>query len=141
MNYLCARQRQDGRWDYTRNGLPTGYCRKHVPIPEDGNILSVEFAKKENQKMDLLKDNFHTDGHASKEEACECQKKYQLDAHLRLEKEEPSDASQQFRCQICKNWTACHAWVGAYRVFCLCPEHQTRECLESLFQVGESWES
>lgn len=142
MNHLCARQRTaDERWDYTYNGVPYGYCREYKPISEDVKWLSADQIKAENEKMEKLKSNFHADGHATKEDACACYKKYLLDTSLRLVEKEPENASQQNRCQVCKKFTACHASVGAYRMFTLCPEHQTRECVESLLSVGESWES
>jgi hypothetical protein len=56
MNYYEALQRRDGRWDFTRNGAATGYCREHE------------------------------EGHATKEEASECYKEYLLDHKLRFSK-------------------------------------------------------
>ena len=142
MNHLCALQRKaDGRWDYTYNGVPWGYCCEYKPLKEDGTILPAEMARQENEKMEALRGKFHSDGHATEEEACECFKQYLLDTHLRLRTEEPDNASQQGKCEVCRKWTACHAQVGAYRMFQLCPEHQTREAVASLFKVGESWES
>lgn len=142
MNYLCALQRKsNGRWDYSRNSVPCGYCRRYVPIPEDGKVVPIEIASAENARMLPLIGNFHVDGHATKEEACECYKRYLLDTRLRLRPEEPADASQQNRYEVCRKFTACHASVGPYRMFMLCPEHQTREHVASLLKVGESWES
>lgn len=142
MNHLCAKQRKDdGRWDYTINGRPWGYCKNYVPIPEDGKILTIESAKCENKKMAPLAGKFHQDGHATEVEACECYKNYILDTRLRLQPQEPENASQQDRCEVCRKFTACHATVGPYRMFTLCPEHQTREAVEKLLRVGESWES
>lgn len=142
MNYLSARQRRDnGRWDYTYNGCPWGYCRAYSPIPEDGKIMPPEIARRENEKMAPLIGKFHDDGHATEEEACECYKQYLLDTRLHLITEEPASASSQHRCEVCKKFTACHASVGPYRMFTLCPEHQTREQVEKLLKVGESWES
>lgn len=142
MNHLTARQRpSDSRWDYTWNGRPTGYCHEYVPLKEDGQILPAEIAKRENAKMEALKDKFHSTGHATEQEACDCYKQHLLDTNLRLTPEEPANASQQNRCQVCQKFTACHASVGPYQLFVLCPEHQTRECIESLLKIGQSWES
>jgi len=142
MNHKCALQRKsDGRWDYTINGRPTGYCCEYQPIKEDAGYMSAEMIREYNAKMELLKGNFHIDGHATKEDACECYKRYLLGTALRLQPTEPDNASQQNRCQACKKFTACHAMVGPYRMFTLCPEHQTREEVEKLLTVGESWES
>jgi len=141
MSHLCARQRRsDNRWDYTRNGYPTGYCQEYRPIPLD-SFLGERIAKAHNEKMEPLRCNFHSDGHATEEEACECYKRYMLDTQLSLRTSEPENAQQAFRCKVCNAWTSCVASVGAYQIFFLCPEHQTRECVESLYSVGESWES
>lgn len=103
--------------------------------------MPVEVARPWNEKMEPLKGKFHTDGHATEEEACECYKQYLLDTSLRLMTEEPENARQQNRCQVCRKFTACYAQVGPYRLFMLCPEHNTRENVAALLKVGESWES
>ena len=140
MRHYCARQRTDGRWDYCC-GSAVGYCRAWEPIPEDGRIIPAESARQHNEQMQPFIGKFHSDGHATEEEACECYKNYLLDTRLHLVKEEPANASSQHRCQICNAFTACHASVGPYRMFTLCPEHQTREIVAGLLEVGESWES
>ena len=142
MRHSSALKRvSDGRWDYTTNGHPTGYCCEYRPLQEEGGVFSPEMAKAHNQRMLPLVGNFHADGHETEQEACECYKKYMLDTSLHLTPEEPANASQQNRCKVCGKFTACCAFVGAYNMFVLCPEHQTRECVESLYSVGESWES
>lgn len=142
MNYLTASQRRaDGRWDYTYNGVAWGYCREYQPIPEDAGFMPPEHIRAENRKTEAFKDKHHVNGHATREEAEECYKHYLLDQHLRLMPDEPENANQQFRCKVCKKFTACHASVGAYQIFDLCPEHQTREEVAKLLSVGESWES
>lgn len=141
MNHSCAMQRKDGRWVYTRNGRPWGYCQEYAQIPADAKYLPAKMIAEHNAKMEPLKAKFHTDGHATEEEACECYKRFLLDTQLRLAKSEPENASQQNRCRVCGKFTACYATVGPYRMFILCPEHQTRECVASLLKVGESWES
>ena len=142
MNHLCAKQRlHDGRWDYTRNGFPTGYCHKYKRLFESGGVLPPEVAQRENERMEPFVSKFHDDGHETAEEARECYKQYLLDTRLHLVTEEPENASQQHRCQICQKFTGCHASAGPYRLFTLCPEHQTREHVASLLEVYESWES
>lgn len=142
MNRFVALQRKsDSRWDYTRNGHPTGYCRAYEPFKEDGSVYPADMARQWNEQMTPLIGNFHSGGHATEDEACDCFKKYTLDTSLRLMPQEPENASQQNRCKICNKFTACHATVGGHGVFTLCPEHQTRECVESIYKVGESWES
>jgi len=138
MLHYSARQRNDGRWDYTCSGRPVGYCCPYSPIPEDGSIPSAE---KWNEKIAPLRDKFHTLGHATEDEAQDCYKQYLLDTSLTLKTTEPENANQQNRCRVCKKFTACLAMVGAYSMFVLCPEHQTREVVAGLLVVGESWES
>lgn len=138
---LALQRKSDGRWDYTTNGCPTGYCLEYVPLNESDGVFSPEMAIAHNKKMLPLIGNYHTDGHATEQEACDCFKKYMLDTQLRLNPAEPPNAEQQNRCGVCRKFTACYAYVGPYAAFVLCPEHQTRECVESLYNVGESWES
>lgn len=137
MNHLIARQRNsDGRWDYTRNGRPTGYCRAYEPIPEDAGFMSPEAIRAENERMAAFSGKFHEDGHATKEEACECYKEFLLDTHSHFPAKEPEQASQQFKCQVCGAWTACTAQVGAYGLFFVCPEHCTREHVAELMRIS-----
>lgn len=140
MNHLTALQRTDGRWDYTRNRRPVGYCQSYHPLDESG-IISPEMAKSENERMKPFEGKFHDTGHATKEEACDCYKEFLLDTHAYFPAKEPESASQQFKCQICGAWTACMAQVGPYRIFQVCPAHCTREHVATLLTVGESWES
>lgn len=84
-----------------------------------------------------LKANYHDDGHATADEACECYKRYELDTALRFSTEQ----STKRQCEVCKEWTQSHATVGGYTVFVLCEAHANRAEVEKLFSVGESWES
>lgn len=139
-HYVASQRVSDQRWDYTCNRHPTGYCCEYRPISLDG-IIGEHLARRHNEQMEPLKDNFHTTGHATRKEAEDCYKKYLLDTQLSLLTSEPPNAQQQHKCMVCGTWTACFAHVGTYRLFVLCPEHQTREAVESLLEVGESWES
>lgn len=140
MRHYSARQRVgDQRWDYCCGSHPTGYCHAYKPISETDGL--GEWAKRANEQLAPLAANFHDTGHATEAEAQACYKKYMLDTSLRLTPKEPENARQLNRCQVCNTFTACHAYVGAYQIFTLCPEHQTRETVESLYEVGESWES
>lgn len=141
MNHLCARQRIDGKWDYTYNGCPYGYCRIYEPIPEDAKYMTKEMIIEYNAKMAKLAAKFHDVGHATEKEACDCYAEYLLDVSLQLHPTEPENADQQNRCQVCKKFTACHAFVGSYHIFILCPEHHNRDEVKKLLRVGESWES
>lgn len=141
MNHLVALERKsDGRWDYTYNGHAWGYCRAWEPLTPNG-VLTQDLCDQHNTKMEPFLAKFHSDGHATKEEACHCYKEYLLDTHLFLPAKEPENPSQAFKCKVCGVWTACMAQVGSYQIFHLCPEHSTREHVAALLKVGESWES
>lgn len=138
MQYKAAQQRKaDGRWDYTSGGAPTGYC--HAPNdPAEYERLGIHVSEHELQLWEQFKDKYHTDGHATADEACECYKQFLLDNRLHLDNKQEN---QQSRCQVCKEFTQGLATVGPYRMFILCDEHRTRETVTELLKVGESWES
>ena len=148
MRHYKARSRStDGRYDYTvstkEGARPVGYCTGWDPFTE--RQLGVVFHSKEeldkaNAEMAVHKDKYHTDGHANEQEACECYKQYLLDNNLRLDGHTLSD--QQLRCEICGEFTQGMVIIaGKYNHFILCDEHRTRECVEKLLTIGESWES
>ena len=148
MNYLQARKRESsGRWDYTCHNNRTGtyaigYCRgwreatRQELIDKHGDHFGV-MCFNEQEKMRPFIDSFHVDGHETEEEARACYKKYQLDQMMRIGKM----SNQQNKCQICDAWTSGTVSVGGYTLYVLCPDHQGREHVESLFSVGSSIES
>jgi len=115
VNYYGPLQRKDsGTWDYTcTNG---------------GAVYRVGYCAKEGGC-----------GHATEEDACACFKRYLLDTSLRLDREMDG---QQLRCQSegCGAFTSGFADVDM-RTFVLCDEHRTREVVERLLVVRESWSS
>ena len=138
MNYYAARQRKDGRWDYTcRNDdhiYPVGYCS---PYREPNG----EWYWSENsiKKYQAEKEFHHEDGHATAEEACECYRKYLLDTTLYLD---GSSNNTAHKCKICDVWTNRYAQVDGTYTYDLCDLHRTREVVETLFDsVGEIWSS
>jgi hypothetical protein len=150
MNYKDARQRKtDLRWDYTnhnnRTGTgPIGYCGGWAEFSEEtiqmfypGGRESPHF-QKEDEARRRFKDKYHSDGHATKEEAYACYKEYCLDHELVLDLRM---SGEQRPCKVCGAWTQGLARVGAMRYFTLCDEHRTREEVAKLFEVGESWGS
>jgi hypothetical protein len=145
MNHLAARQRKtDKRWDYTsdnkRTGTyPIGYCHALREMkPEIG--FSQEMCDRYNTEEQKFASKYHKDGHATKEEACECYRQYELDHTLRFEDDNP-DASTLHKCEECGTFTSGSAHVGAYVYWRLCAEHRTREQVEKRFTVGEAWQS
>jgi hypothetical protein len=108
------KRKWDQRWDYCcfnedQNWAnPIGYCSGNGPTP------------------------FHGDGHASREEAIACFRRYELDHEATYEMEHPDELR---RCRICQAWTNMAAAVGRagiIRIYDLCPAHQRREFLEIL---------
>lgn len=132
MIYYVARQRNDGRWDYTAGGRPVGYCAEYREI--DPKIIPISESQQAEYKATAHK--HHCDGHATKEDAQNCYKEYMLDHHVRFSK----DSSQQRKCKVCGEWTQNFA-TADYALFTLCDLHSNREEISKLLTVGESWVS
>lgn len=131
MNYSDARQRQsDGRWDYTTNGHPVGYCREWRDWDEVTRALSpAAYAQ-----YVADKDKYHSHGHATEDEARECYRDYILDHQLRLNL---VNSGTQSKCEICGEWTQKYAMLP-FQIFKLCDLHNNREEVEKLFgTVGQ----
>lgn len=142
MNYLAPLQRQsDGKWDYTRNGHPTGYCHAYRPFEKKDLWIfcnSQEAMDRENEKLGKYAEKYHACGHDTKEEACACYRQYLLDNLIRYD---GKDMSSQQKCEVCGEWTQRFAH-GPYEIVVLCDKHCNREDLEKVFhEVGIGWES
>jgi hypothetical protein len=145
VNYYRARQRKDGKWDYTcRNDgriWPVGYCAEYNEDFSNlgmGEVYQDWFAEDYKRKYAPTQDKHHTCGHDTAEEACECYKQFLLDHNLRL-KIQSSDT--QRKCEVCGEWTQLYAELDC-QMWNLCEVHNTREVVESLFEVFEicsSW--
>ena len=126
MNYYESKQRKtDGKWDYTRNKRPTGYCCAYREIPKDADTLICEEHHDTSHKH-------HVDGHNTEEEAIACYKEYLLDHELRLDREM---SNNQQKCRVCGDWTQKYADIGLTQMFILCDEHNNREEVEKLYQA------
>jgi hypothetical protein len=142
MNYYQARQRKvDNRWDYScRNDdriWPVGYCAKYRDPEEMASDLVpiLMWRKDEIERIRATKDKYHTDGHATAEEACECYRQYLLDHKLRLDGE---SKDTWHKCLVCETLTNHFAEIEM-QVYVLCDKYRTREEVEKLFgPVGES---
>lgn len=135
MNYLSAMHRYDGRWDFTINGHPTGYCTDFPPTENKYNILGWE---EHLAKCEVNRHKYHTDGHATKEEACACFLEYELDNRWR----EWESSSQQQKCRECGCWTTHIIQLGSYAMYSLCIEHATKDIVRKLHgPIGEIWQS
>jgi hypothetical protein len=175
LNYAQARLRQsDGRWDWTvRNDdliRPTGYCRgwDDTPLDEVAARIGMPLAMLEQDRAqhEPFRDKYHTDGHATKQEAERCFRDYQLDHELH-ELRGPSD--EQHRCQAmwryvdkeqqgrvvatvehyepagpesCMQWTQHAMAIGGYStdLTWLCDGHRKRDIFGALhpFRAGTS---
>jgi hypothetical protein len=127
MNYYEARQRNtDGRWDYTRRSAgvvaPVGYCRGE-PEGADEEVAH--------------RDRYHEDGHETKEEACECYKRYLLDNKVSLDFAVTEDVQHRCEAPGCDAWTQRVAMVH-HRTYLLCDDHRNLETLRDLVVVSSS---
>jgi hypothetical protein len=150
MNYDCPRQREtDKRWDYTssnrRTGTyPVGYCGgwwlDEKFDPQRFIWMDEEQYNHEVAKHIPFREKYHTNGHATKEEAYECYKTYMLDLYLDFDK---VDTDHQNKCKVCGEWTQKGAWIrgGHMHEWDLCDKHLNRETVEQLFDIGDSWHS
>lgn len=158
MNHDAPREKViDGTWGYTsaNDGRvhAIGYCAPfHEFSPEtirciygdgeDGLARYEAYIAPYREAEAAGK--FHDGGHATKEEACECYKRYLLDFHLRFS-EGPEKPDVLYKCDAtgCEQFTACTGEItgdfGPH--WSLCEAHRTREVVEGLLKVGESWHS
>lgn len=139
MNYDEARQRKDGRWDWTsRNGdhiHPVGYCAGWMDWTAEQAervAMPLEYLQKEQERKDgPFRQKFHTDGHATQEEAERCFYEYCLDHAAERE----WDQAQQCDFPGCETFTrkTLHPqFMGSVVSFThLCDEHRNREGLQA----------
>ena len=137
------RQRQsDGRWDYTVSSDEEGWAHAsgYCVGWEDPEVTNAKLKERfgdhylmrpdEIEKKLLFKDKFHSDGHATAEEAEECHRQYELDFEVRVH----TSPDTQKKCAICEAWTSDQVVVGEFRFFSLCSMHQGRTHLEKLLK-------
>lgn len=127
MNYYEPKKRLDGRWDYTRNGAPTGYCCEYRDIdPKFATDAQIEQYRATAHKH-------HTSGHETELEARECYKEYLLDHGLNLDREM---SHAQHKCRVCGEWTSKFAEIGN-QLIVLCEQHNNRGEVEKIFQAPD----
>lgn len=147
MNHYKAAQRlSDNRWEYVcfndGRAYKTGYCAgwREVTDAEEAQIPGL---RADVEKRRPNQDKYHTHGHDTAEEACECYRQYLLDNTLRL-RPAPETPKTLHRCECpeCAEYTAGQASVGDMNIWNLCDGHRTREVVEQLMPaVGECWSS
>lgn len=143
MNYYRALQRkEDGRWDFTRTNdrvsTPTGYCAGWIEwTPEQ--IERIPELVRETARLEPFRHKFHTDGHATREEAVACYRRYELDTSTNLD----GRTVNASRCLVCGEWTDRFASVSQCSHFPLCDKHRTAEEVEKRYEgsdsVASSW--
>jgi anaerobic ribonucleoside-triphosphate reductase len=113
MNLYCARQHQETqKWKYV--------------MFNDNKCYLVGYCATDK-----------CEGHNTEKEACEHYRQYLLDTRLRYFTEN----NEQRKCKVCGEWTQGRATIDM-EIFDLCPTHQTREVVETLYgKVGECWSS
>ena len=146
MRHYSAKQRADDhKWVYTCGSRAVGYCAdtfdKQWPeeCPEYLKpYMSAEDYKTEREKHLPFQDKFHADGHATKQDACECYRQFLLDMHVR----KVTSTGAMYECRVCKTFTPDYVLIGNTIFVVLCKDHQSREYYE-MFRppVNESWES
>lgn len=104
MNYEQARQRQDdGRWDWTsmRDGKiwPGGYC-VGWPTNEDIQMMSVYPGQYPTEEMLRTREKYHTDGHATKEEAERCYYDFEVDRLHQVDVIRPGVVDGRVPCDV-----------------------------------------
>lgn len=135
MRHYCAQQQtQTGKWDYCCGDQPVGYCAG-FPSAEC-TVLPPEVWQSYLAECEPFRDKYHTAGHDTEEEACDCYLEYLLDRECR----EWESSSEQRKCRECGTWTTHMVQVGQCWMENLCSEHATRELIKKHYgSVGEMW--
>jgi hypothetical protein len=137
MRHYSARQRVDGKWDYTCGNYPVGYCAEYKEwTQEELDRYHFRADCPSLKKAAEFKDKHHTCGHDTEVKAQECYRQFMLDQSMSYGRKS-SDA--QYKCKVCGEWTQFFAMCNT-RLWTLCEKHNNREEVEKLFgSVGEMW--
>lgn len=151
MNYMAARELKGpdgkgcGKFHYTlmRDGVtvPVGYCAGWQPWlegPDPESKVPEAILDTARKRLAPFKAKFHTEPHASPEEACECYRQFMLDTQANYDHKL---TDEQRKCQVCGEWTSSLASVGGVVFVALCDAHRNRENLAKWLTVGSSVES
>jgi hypothetical protein len=145
--YFAASQRKsDGRWDYTsRSGSthahPIGYCagwKEHTDeewaqMETQYGPFLVKQLREDLERRRPLKERYHSEGHATAEEAQHCHDTYLLDTALEFQRSE----TEQHRCVVCNAWAQNQARLRGDLLGSdqwVCDDHATRDAYEPAFR-------
>lgn len=138
--YRPLQKEGTGRWDYTISSdeegwaHATGYCTGWKDPDETDKLLAEKYGAmmktrpETREKLYKFKDKFHSDGHATAEEAEACHREYELDFELRFYE----DQGTQKKCGVCEEFTTGRVSLGEFGHYVACQKHQTREDAKAL---------
>lgn len=136
MNTLKPMQRKnDLKWDYTCNGIPTGYCRPYRDMSD------IPMSENRRAQFQAMAHKHHDHGHETAQEAADCYKDYLMDHRLQFSR---GSNNTQRKCKVCGEWTQKWAQIDAYEIMHLCDKHLNRESVEKLYTLSgedEMWSS
>jgi hypothetical protein len=134
-----------GIWDFCRYAdsskqvFPIGYCAGWHEFSKTqldkiwGEVGKDFFADQERRRP--FKDNYHTDGHGSAEEALECYRKYCLDLKTVVHEERETWKP----CVACRKITTRRITVNRSTTIVLCNNHDDRKELEKVYKPAGIW--
>lgn len=143
MNCYQARQRADGRWEFTclheEAVVPVGYCAgwPNFEAMKWSGVLPPAMVLQNQCEAWVHEEWFHRDGHGTREEAETCYRRYLMDLRLDLKAKLPCI---QKPCAECGAWTQRVAQIGNLDLVVLCEEHCTREMVEKHWVRTMRWE-
>ncbi len=141
----------DGRFDYTSRSdeqrdstRAEGYCAGWRDFtPEEEERLTklhgehfLKLLKQDQEKKVAFKSKYHTDGHATAEEAEACWREYEIDNYFEVTTEEDSKKA----CVDCGDWT--HGRIGLRgphsfgEQYPACEKHQSRNVLKKALDAA-----
>ena len=152
-HYVAVQDPSTGKWFYAnedrhretgQNGWsPSGACGPFNACPTcKGESFMTNEPCETCDRKGVIRTSTPCQGHNTAAEAYEHERQHRLDRRLRFH-EDLANPSTVHRCKAegCNAFTSGMAEVGSYHHWHLCAEHRTREIVDPLFKVGESWES
>jgi hypothetical protein len=141
MAWYSPKQKIDTkRWDFTCSNsagtFPMGYCagwKDWTQEDADRINMPLERLKKLEEESLPFKHKYHSDGHATSAEACNCWRDYQFDQERRTYASEET----QRKCAECGEWTNGVVVIGRELpyTFFLCPKHQDEATTKKVWEA------